>query len=296
MTVLDNIAFPLIMNRFKPWFHLPIVNSIARRVIRNSPEVKERVTSVATMLELELLLNRRPRTLSGGQRQRVAVARALVSDPELYLLDEPLSNLDAKLRTQMRAEITSLYKKVRKTFIYVTHDQVEAMTMASRIIVMDEGRIRQVGTPDEVYHNPADTFVARFIGAPSMNLIPVEVKYGAVSLPGGQGFPEGSIVPPADGPSILGIRPENITVARPKKSGIVATVQSVENLGAEAILGFSLGDETSEHSALAADMNSRYFARIEGNLTLNEGSRVMLEFNTSGVRWFSSQTELAVKP
>lgn len=292
MTVRDNIAFPLIMDRFKPWFHLPIVNSIARRVIRNSPEVRDRVASVASMLELGPLLNRRPRTLSGGQRQRVAVARSLVRDPELYLLDEPLSNLDAKLRSQMRAEIIGLYRKVQKSFVYVTHDQVEAMTMASRIVVMDEGRIRQIGTPEEVYHNPADTFVAKFIGSPPMNLIPTETTEGSVVLPGGQAIQSSRFAAPVMGPAILGVRPENVSIASTESDGIVATVESVENLGSEAILGFSLGQKDDGGSLLGASAHDRFYAKIEGSLGLVEGSRVLLNFDTSGVRWFSAETEL----
>lgn len=292
MSVRDNIAFPLIMDRFKPWFHLPIVNSIARRIISNSAEVKDRVSDVASMLELGPLLNRRPRTLSGGQRQRVAVARSLVRDPDLYLLDEPLSNLDAKLRSQMRAEIIGLYKKVQKSFVYVTHDQVEAMTMASRIVVMDEGRIRQIGTPEEVYHNPADTFVAKFIGSPPMNLIPVETTGGSVTLPGGQVIQSDRFAAPAAGPAVLGIRPENVSIASSQSDGIAATVQSVENLGAEAILGFSLGRQEDGASLLGASPHDRFYAKIEGSLALEEGSQVLVSFDTSGVRWFSAETGL----
>lgn len=291
MTVRDNIAFPLIMDRFKPWFHFPIVNAIARRVISSSPEVRERVASVASMLELDSLLNRRPRTLSGGQRQRVAVARSLVRDPDLYLLDEPLSNLDAKLRSQMRAEIISLYRKVKKSFIYVTHDQVEAMTMASRIVVMDAGKIRQIGTPEEVYHKPADTFVARFIGSPPMNLIPVETIDDSVVLPGGQVIPAHLCNPPVKGPAILGIRPENVRLASKESEGLVATVESVENLGSEAILGFSLGENVHGNSLLATSSRDRFYAKVEGSLSLPEGSRVSLNLDTSGVCWFSSTTE-----
>jgi len=286
MSVLDNIAFPLIMDRFKPWYHLPILNSIVRRMIRNSPEVKDRVLEVAKILELEPLLDRRPRTLSGGQRQRVAVARALVRDPEVYLLDEPLSNLDAKLRTQMRAEITGLYRKVKKTFIYVTHDQVEAMTMASRIIVMDEGVIRQIGTPEEIYHSPADTFVARFIGSPPMNLIPGAVMSDRVVLPGKQELKVQNIPSVLGGQTLVGVRPETIRIASSAKESVRATVVSVENLGAETVLGFVFCNDANSDSLLTRDNQSTFFAKLEGSHSLTEGAEIFLTIDTTNIRWF----------
>jgi multiple sugar transport system ATP-binding protein len=288
MSVYDNIAFPLIMDRFKPWYHVPIVNSIARRVIRNTPEVKEKVREVATMLELEPMLTRRPRTLSGGQRQRVAVARALVRNPEVYLLDEPLSNLDAKLRTQMRAEITELYRKVKKSFIYVTHDQVEAMTMATKIIVMNEGQIRQIGTPDEIYHSPADTFVARFIGSPPMNLLPVDASNSTVRLSGGQEMTLGNKAP-RDGRVLLGVRPEQVRVGAPEE-GLRAKVDSVENLGAEAILSLRFEDsgDRPDHS------DNHVLAKVEGSSTARPGDIVGVRFESSSLRWFDAESELAL--
>lgn len=288
MSVFDNIAFPLIMDRFKPWYHVPIVNSIARRILRNTPEVKEKVHAVAAMLELEPMLNRRPRTLSGGQRQRVAVARALVRNPEVYLLDEPLSNLDAKLRTQMRSEITELYRKVKKSFIYVTHDQVEAMTMATKIIVMNEGQIRQIGTPDEIYHRPADTFVARFIGSPPMNLIPVEASGSTMILVGGQELLL-SESPPRSGKLLVGVRPEQVRVG-PQKTGLLATVESVENLGAEAILTlrFVANDPSSGES------DHKILAKVEGSSTARPGDTLSVSFESSSVRWFDPDSQLAL--
>lgn len=288
MSVFDNIAFPLIMDRFKPWYHVPVVNSIARRMIRNTPEVKEKVREVATMLELGPMLARRPRTLSGGQRQRVAVARALVRNPEVYLLDEPLSNLDAKLRTQMRAEITELYRKVKKSFIYVTHDQVEAMTMATKIVVMNEGKIRQIGTPDEIYHAPADTFVARFIGSPPMNLLPVDVSDSAVKLPDGQNIILKDKAP-RNGQLLLGVRPEQVRVGS-SQDGLKATVESVENLGAEAILTLRFQDagasQTQSHNTM--------LAKVEGSSKAQPGDAVGVSFESSSLRWFDSESELAL--
>ena len=152
-------------------------------------EKEARIDEVASILSMQDLLHRKPSQLSGGQRQRVAIGRAMVRDPAVFLFDEPLSNLDAQLRTQMRLEIKKLHRRVRNTIIFVTHDQVEAMTMADRIVIMKDGHIQQIGTPAEVYHNPANTFVAQFIGAPSMNLLPGTYTDGAVSLFNGVSIP-----------------------------------------------------------------------------------------------------------
>ena len=169
LTVRQNIAFPMQMTRLKSWHHAPIVGAITRRRLMRTPEIRDKVEAIAGQLKLTELLDRRPAKLSGGQRQRVALARSLVREPSIYLLDEPLSNLDATLRTQMRSDIITLQRSVAKTFVFVTHDQVEAMTMASTIIVMNDGVIQQVATPDEVYDRPQNTFVARFVGSPPMN-------------------------------------------------------------------------------------------------------------------------------
>jgi multiple sugar transport system ATP-binding protein len=279
MTVRQNIAFPLVMDRFKKIYHLPIVNAIARRMVTRSPEVVERVEQVAAMLELEAFLERRPGTLSGGQRQRVAVGRALVRDPSVYLLDDPLSHLDAKLRAQMRTEISALYKKVDKTFIYVTHDQVEAMTMATQIIVLHEGRIMQVGTPDEIYNRPANTFVARFIGAPPMDQIPVGVRNGRGDFRAGDGRPEVPIHGLAAGEYLLGIRPERVRVVAPGNGAIPCEVSWVEFLGAETILGFQLGHP--EHDAgtiTTSEEEPSYLAKLDGTVRFDLGATVHLAF------------------
>lgn len=289
MSVYDNIAFPLIMDRFKPWYHVPIINSIARRIIRNTPEVRTKVETVAQMLELDPMLSRRPRTLSGGQRQRVAVARALVRDPDLYLLDEPLSNLDAKLRTQMRSEITDLYKKVKKSFIYVTHDQVEAMTMATKMIVMNDGEIRQIGSPEEVYHSPADTFVAKFIGSPPMNIIPVSASGLVATLSSGAEISLGSN-PPASGPVLLGVRPEHVRIVAPGE-GVPALVESVENLGAEAILSLKFVSS----NGTVEGKGSGILAKIEGSSGVRLGDTVGVRLEPSTFRWFDVDSELSLK-
>ena len=172
-------------------------------------EKEKRIEDVAELLGMTDLLSRKPSQLSGGQRQRVAIGRAMVRDPAVFLFDEPLSNLDAQLRTQMRLEIKKLHQRVDSTIVFVTHDQVEAMTMADRIVIMKDGHIQQVGTPSEVYHSPANTFVARFIGAPSMNMLPAKVSGDVITLQGGGALTLGR--PVSDGQELtLGIRPEDL--------------------------------------------------------------------------------------
>ena len=198
-------------------------------------EIDRRVTQAAEILGLVPYLDRYPRSLSGGQRQRVAMGRAIVRDPEVFLFDEPLSNLDAKLRVQMRAEIRELHQRLRTTTIYVTHDQIEAMTMADRIVVMENGHIRQIGAPLELYDRPANRFVAEFIGSPSMNLFDGRVKRGdqtgiEIDL-AGRTVPVVDAVDLVDGMKVkLGIRPEHLSIA---EDGLPATVSVVEPTGSE---------------------------------------------------------------
>ena len=202
MSVFDNMAYGLKIKK------VPV------------EEIKQRVAKAAGILELGKFLDRKPRELSGGQRQRVAMGRAIVRQPQVFLFDEPLSNLDAKLRVQTRLEIQKLHRELGITSLFVTHDQVEAMTLAQRMMVMNAGRMEQFGTPEEVYHRPATTFVASFIGSPPMNL-----------LKNATGAKTGHI---------LGIRPEHLDVGA---GGWQATVESVEMLGAERLLYCRLGDE-----------------------------------------------------
>jgi multiple sugar transport system ATP-binding protein len=201
-------------------------------------ERRRRVDEVAATLGLSELLDRKPAKLSGGQRQRVAMGRAIVRDPSVFLLDEPLSNLDAKLRVQMRAEITELQARLRATTIFVTHDQVEAMTMAHRVAVMRGGVLQQVGSPQDVYRHPANLFVAEFIGSPAMNLLAGRVENGALrygrrgqTLPVATGLREGQEV-------IVGVRPEHMTLANGSaaSAAIAGRVRLVEPLGAETIV------------------------------------------------------------
>jgi sn-glycerol 3-phosphate transport system ATP-binding protein len=206
--------------------HLDVAQNILFGLsVRRVPkaEQKERLARVAAMMGLSELLDRRPSQLSGGQQQRVALARAVIADKPVCLMDEPLSNLDAKLRAEMRVEIRALQRRLGLTMVYVTHDQVEAMTMADQIVVMDQGRIQQVASPRELYERPANTFVARFIGTPPMNLIP------SVALPDLQGLPAGGI---------LGVRPEDISL---EPSGIPARLIGVEYLGADQLATFEIG-------------------------------------------------------
>lgn len=206
-------------------------------------DIQERVTWAAQLLQIEPLLDRKPSQLSGGQRQRVAIGRALVRKTNLFLFDEPLSNLDAKLRTEMRVEIKELHRRLGATFIYVTHDQVEAMTLATRIAIMQGGRIEQYATPEDVYERPASLFVASFIGAPPMNLLPATLKqtsHGVVAFTGDhtvslKGYP--FKIAPADGqPIVIGIRPENILIDGNDAPTLRAEVVVVEPLGADTLV------------------------------------------------------------
>jgi multiple sugar transport system ATP-binding protein len=293
MTVRGNIAFPLIMDRFKPWYHIPFVNSVMRRVLAKRPDVRDRVLAVAETLELTDYLDRRPKALSGGQRQRVAVARALVRDPSVYLLDEPLSNLDAKLRTQMRAEILALYQRVGKTFVYVTHDQVEAMTMATRIVVLNEGRVQQIGRPEEIYNAPANTFVARFIGSPAMNLIPVTVRSGQTTVTENQHVLDVPCGLP-DGEYLLGIRPEKISRVEDEADGVPAWITAVEQHGGESVIAFRFHEPSRKNILSAADTRSTYQARIPGAADLSVGISENFVLHTEAVVWFDAQTGTAL--
>ena len=235
-TVADNIAFPLLMQA-----PLPLRIPGLRRLVPGCGEldrrIGERVTAMVRMLQIEHLLARKPAQLSGGQRQRVALARAMVREPRLFLMDEPLSNLDAKLRSATRADIVDLHRRLKATFVYVTHDQSEAMTMSDRIVLMHEGRIQQVGAPLELYENPANLFVAEFIGQPSINLLPLRFEAG---LPDLAGQPLRNVPPCIDGVSPagndlrVGLRPEAFSLAEPgDPQALTGRIHLVEYLGNE---------------------------------------------------------------
>ncbi|MDF2798343.1 MAG: ugpC [Devosia sp.] len=223
MTVEENMAFSLKLGR------------VPRE------EIKQRVASAATVLGLEPYLQRYPRHLSGGQRQRVAMGRAIVRSPQLFLFDEPLSNLDAKLRVQMRSEIKLNHQRLKTTTVYVTHDQIEAMTMADRIVVMHAGNIEQIGTPLELYDHPANLFVAGFIGSPAMNIIAGSITGSVFRFPDGTGIDLGALpAHVADGPITLGVRPEHL---RLDAAGTMAEVVVVEPTGSETQVTLNLGGQ-----------------------------------------------------
>ena len=211
MTVYENMSFGLRL----------------RRMPKN--QIDEKVREAARILGIDELLDRKPKALSGGQRQRVAMGRAIVREPKVFLFDEPLSNLDAKMRVQMRVELKLLQKRLGTTTVYVTHDQVEAMTLASRIAVMNAGRLQQYATPKEVYERPANRFVAEFIGSPSMNFLTGVYAGGEIK---GKGFSMSLVLPVDEGMSVtVGIRPQHVGVGR--DGDLRATVEVVENLGSE---------------------------------------------------------------
>ena len=212
MTVGRNIEFPLRQRKIE------------------AAERQRRALEAATTLGLEDLMDRKPGQLSGGQRQRVALARAIVRDPRVFLMDEPLSNLDAKLRVQTRGDIVALQRRLGTTTLYVTHDQVEAMTMGHRIAVMQGGRLQQVAPPQELYERPANTFVATFLGSPGMNLIPAERRGDELVTPSGSLAADQALADIPQGPVTLGARPESLSLAT---DGLRATVALVEMLGAE---------------------------------------------------------------
>ena len=224
MTVHDNIAFPLKMKKTP------------------GSEIRAKVESTAEMLGLSEMLNRKPRTLSGGQRQRVAVGRAIVRDPRLFLFDEPLSNLDAKLRVSMRTEILGLMHSLGATVIYVTHDQEEALTMGDRIAVLNEGIIQQVGEPERIYSKPANEFIARFIGSPRMNLIPAILDNGEIRFNDGTVIVDGSAASRQKSQEIhIGFRPDECEITADQ--GISVAVKSIEYVGNSKYVHGEYGSE-----------------------------------------------------
>jgi multiple sugar transport system ATP-binding protein len=265
LSVRRNLAFPL------------RVQKLGRE------EIERRVQDVAASLEIDHLLDRKPKELSGGQRQRVAVGRALVRDPKAFLMDEPLSNLDAKLRTQTRQELTALHRRLGATFVYVTHDQVEAMTMATKIVVLDAGRIEQYGTPEDVYDRPESVFVAGFLGSPAMNLLDAQVAGEdgriAVSADGLAGELWAGEADPIE--VVLGIRPEHLEIAAEDghRGGvrIAVTVDIVENLGGEQILTCTTG-------------SGRVHMRTSRDLRVAAGAELTLRVAAEHVHLFDRST------
>ena len=259
MTVRKNMGFGLKMRKY------------------SSQEIDRRVHDAASILQIEPLLARRPRELSGGQRQRVAMGRAIVRNPKVFLFDEPLSNLDAKLRVDMRSEIKALHQRLKTTSIYVTHDQVEAMTMADRIVILNAGRIEQVGSPLELYHQPQTRFVAGFLGAPAMNFLPVEIEAGAIRLPGGGALAHSGA---RAGAAELGVRPERIrVVGRDAEAQLRGTVSVLEPLGADTLVMV----ECAGHKVTA---------RLPGDCPLRLSDPVLLALEPESIVIFDPRTGL----
>ena len=282
MTVFANIAFPL------------------RQTKVPSAEITRRVTEVAETLELTEHLKRRPAALSGGQRQRVAIGRAIVRQPKAFLLDEPLSNLDAKLRVQMRAELAQLHATLGVTTVFVTHDQTEAMTLGERVAVLNDGELRQVGTPQELYHRPADLFVAGFIGSPSMNLLKARVGAGAAGRPmldfgaaGSVAVPEAAAALCASAPHgtdlVAGIRPESLLLRDPAASseGLPrARVRFTELVEPETyvhLAGDFSGVDPGDPDAPPRDT---LVARVRSDRVFTPGEEVALEIGGTGLHLF----------
>ena len=278
MTVFDNMAFGLKL----------------RRVPKD--EIKRRVDEAARILEIEHLLDRKPAALSGGQRQRVALGRAIVRNPKVFLLDEPLSNLDAKLRAQMRTELTKLHIRLNTTFIYVTHDQIEAMTMGTRIVVMKDGFIQQIAPPQQLYEYPANLFVATFIGSPQMNIINATivdeggvtyVQFGEsrIPLPENKGRkPE--VLAYAGQEVIMGIRPENIHdeemfLNMYPNALVDADVEVVEQMG-------------NENFIYLVCAGKQITARVSNRSTAKNGDRIKIAFDASKIHLFDKETEKTI--
>jgi multiple sugar transport system ATP-binding protein len=249
-------------------------------------EINEQVESTARMLEIEDLLEKRPRDLSGGQQQRVALGRAIVREPEVFLMDEPLSNLDAKLRTTMRTEIQQLQQNLGTTTVYVTHDQTEAMTMGDRIAILDGGELQQVGTPMECYHEPVNLFVAGFIGSPSMNFLDVRLEGSTLVHDNfeyelSRGVAEELTDAPRD--LVLGVRPEHVRMAGPGDENLVpTTVEVVEPMGDESYVYFAVGDET-------------YTANVDGDVEIEAGDRLKVVFPEEKIHLFDRASGDAVR-
>ncbi|HBY90829.1 MAG: ABC transporter ATP-binding protein [Ruoffia tabacinasalis] len=276
MTVFDNMAYGLKLRKY------------------SKDEIKKRVDSAAETLGLTEFLERKPAALSGGQRQRVALGRAIVRDAKVFLMDEPLSNLDAKLRVQMRTEIARLHNTLNTTTIYVTHDQTEAMTLATRIVIMDRGIIQQIGSPREVYDRPVNMFVAGFMGSPAMNFfnvtysngritdgkeIDVEVYEPARRLLEEKGY-EGKDV-------VFGIRPEDINAEQ-----VALDLHSEARVNAEVVVSELMGSETMLHSKVG---DTTFVARVDARDTHGPGETVELAFNMNKGHFFDVDTEEVIK-
>ena len=244
-------------------------------------EVDKRITDASTMLEIDALLSRRPGQLSGGQRQRVAIGRAIVRDPTAFLLDEPLSNLDAELRVSMRAELSALHQRIQTTMIYVTHDQVEAMTMADRIVVLRGGKIEQVATPLDLFNEPANLFVAGFIGAPAMNLFSGDVTGGQFVL---NGRALTGPLQASDGKATLGIRPQHLVLS--ENGALSGRITLVESLGIETVLHVDMQEG-------GPDSDEGLIAVLPGQAALKAGDQVSFDIPGDKLHLFDADGQRA---
>ena len=257
MTIFDNIAYPLKV-----------------RGVEKS-QIEPRVLRAAEQVELTEFLHRKPKEMSGGQRQRVALARAIVRTPKVFLMDEPLSNLDAKLRVTMRAELKHLSRELQITTVYVTHDQIEAMTLADRVAVMKNGIIQQLGTPDEIYNDPANLFVAGFIGSPAMNLITGSIKDGQFVTTGGTRL--AWVKTPDRSSAILGVRPDDMTVTEAGQGEIDVSIYAFENTGESTLLTVQWGKQ-------------RVIARGDRHLRKNQDDTVGIVLNLDHLYLFDPES------
>jgi multiple sugar transport system ATP-binding protein len=293
MTVEDNIGFPLRMRR------------------EHKASIRERVGHTAGKLDIGRLLERRPRQLSGGQRQRVALGRAIIRDPQAYLMDEPLSNLDAKLRVEMRAYIENLHRRLEKTIVYVTHDQVEAMTMGDRVAVLRDGRLEQVDAPQALYDHPATLFVAAFIGSPAMNLLRgrleadgarcvLQIGGSHLVLPDSVLERRPALMGRAGEEVVLGIRPEALKVAGAARPTLDGEVFLAESLGSDVLAHVDVDAAAVTHAVLGSEVNgtppqrARVTARLEPSLGVKTGDRLALVADPERFHFFDPQTERAL--
>lgn len=306
LSVYDNLAFGLRRARSTSTAQRPsLLSSALVSLTRKLPsalryqsvaeqQIATRVHSVAKMLQIEALLTRLPKQLSGGQKQRVALGRAMARDPQVFLMDEPLSNLDAKLRTETRAQIVSLQKELGTTTIYVTHDQTEAMTMGDRIAVINAGKIQQVDPPLALYRQPANRFVAAFIGSPPMNFLPVTVKANQLV------HPSFTVAAPGDWPLhtysnqqiTLGIRPEHIAIGQ-TPGAFPATVTQFEALGSETFAVVTLAQSADSRDVDRAASQSLQ-VRVSADQPIERGSVLQLSFPTGKIHLFDDESGMAI--
>lgn len=286
MSVAQNISMPLIMARLPLHARLPVLNRISPSARAVRPEIASEVEAVAKQLRIDHLLNRRPSELSGGQRQRVALGRALVRHPKLFLMDEPLSNLDAKLRVEVRKEITELHQSTGLTFVYVTHDQTEAMTMSHRVALLEKGQLLQLATPGDLYADPHSVAVARFIGSPEINILPAEVTSGIARL-GAETVPGRAVN--MDGPTMFALRPEAVRLV--DRHDARADIK----LGFTRHLTEDLGHEVLLHGTLHALPETRFRMRLPKTSDLLAGTgldtALHVGFDANSLMFFNAAGE-----